>query len=317
MKRMISMLALSGLLLAACSSQPADPDGAPPAAARVNAVRQVDADTGTATLNVSALDDSGSAIQGNISDVSASITSSTLGTLQNLSVTASVCQQIVVHGAIHGVLSLDGSGSMDWNDPDEHRNDAAKTFVDRLTAGAQLAVASFPGGPAPGQYTLHQDFTDNKALLYAAVDEATFKSGGTPLWTSSTHLITEHLDSADDNKVLVVMTDGEDFTASGPDNLINAADANGVRVYFVGLGDAVSEAEMIRVADATNGLYGHAEDSTELSELFNGMLQAATASGEICLTFSPNPVPAGTVVEGVVTLTIGGRDFDASFQVDF
>lgn len=317
MKKTISLLALSGLLLAACSSQPADLEGEPPASARVNAVRQVDSDAGTATLNVSALDDSGSAIQGHISAVSASITSSTLGTLQNMSVTANVCQQIVVHGAIYGIMSLDGSGSMGWNDPDEHRNDAAKAFVDRLTAGAQLAVASFPGGPYPGQYTFHQDFTDDKALLYAAVDEATFQSGGTPLWNSSTHLITEHLTGADDNKVLVVMTDGEDFALNGPDDLISAADDNDVRVYFVGLGDAVSEDEMIRVADATNGLYGHAEVAEELSDLFDGMLQAATASGEICMTFSPNPVPAGTVVEGVVTLTIGGRDFDAPFTVDF
>src|SRR5690625_6026019 len=78
-------------------------------------------------------------------------------------------------------MSLDGSGSMSWNDPDEDRNAAAKQFVSRLGPTAQLAVASFPSSTFGEDYTLHQDFTSDKALLEAAIDEATFASGGTPL----------------------------------------------------------------------------------------------------------------------------------------
>src|SRR5690625_7551343 len=77
-------------------------------------------------------------------------------------------------------MSLDGSGSMSWNDPDEDRNAAAKQFVSRLGPTAQLAVASFPSSTFGEDYTLHQDFTSDKALLEAAIDEATFASGGTP-----------------------------------------------------------------------------------------------------------------------------------------
>lgn len=320
MRKLIALLAATTLILAACGT--AGDSTRAPADARVNAVHRIDRDAGTAALNVSALDDSGNAIEGRIDAVSARLNPQVTGTglapLQNLTVTASICQQIVVHGAIHGVMSLDGSGSMSWNDPDEHRADAAKQLVSRLGPTARLAVASFPG-TYPDDYTLHQDFTGDKSLLNAAIDEATFAGGGTPLWNSSQQLVNQHLAGSEGNKVLLVLTDGEDGTYGGPDNLIDAATDNNVRVYFVGLGDPsdLDEESMIRVADGTAGLYGRAAESTELTELFNSMLQAATASGEICLTFSPNPVPEGTPVSGVVTLTIGGREYESPFDFTF
>ncbi len=319
MRKLIALLVATTLILAACGTTE---DSRAPADARVNAVHRIDRDAGTAALNVSALDDSGNAVEGRIDSVRARLNPQTtgagLGTQQILTVTASICQQIVVHGAIHGVMSLDGSGSMSWNDPDEHRADAAKQLVSRLGPTAQLAVASFPG-PYPADYTLHQEFTNDKSLLNAAIDEATFASGGTPLWNSSHNLVNEELAGSEGNKVLLVLTDGEDGTHDGPNTLISAAKDNNVRVYFVGLGDpsGLDGESMTRVADETGGLYGRAAESTELTELFNNMLQAATASGEICLTFSPNPVPEGTPVSGVVTLTIGGREYDSPFDFTF
>lgn len=322
MRKFIILAAAVSLVLAACTQQPDQDVGEAPASAVVNGVSKVNRDAGSASLNVSALDDDGSAIEGNISAVSVRLNAPAAGTglgvLQDLTVTGNVCEQIVVRGAIHGVMSLDGSGSMGWNDPDEHRADAAKQLVKRLSSVARLAIASFPAA-YPEYYTLHQDFTNDKALLEAAVDAATFASGGTPMWDSSVNLMNDHLNGAETNKVLLVLTDGEDLTFNGPDNTISAAQNNGVRVYFVGLGDpdSLDGTSMSQVADATGGLYGRAGEPTELAALFNSMLQAATASGEICLTFSPNPVPEGTEVSGVVTLTIGGREFEAPFDFTF
>src|SRR5690625_7858051 len=103
-------------------------------------------------------------------------------------------------------MSLDGSGSMSWNDPDEDRNAAAKQFVSRLGPTAQLAVASFPSSTFGEDYTLHQDLTSDKALLAAAIDEATFDSGGTPLWKSSGSLVNGQRDGAENNKMLQGVT---------------------------------------------------------------------------------------------------------------
>jgi len=324
MRKVLLGVAAVSMVVAACSRQPEEVTGEPPAEVQINAVHRVDRDAGTAALNVSALNEAGEPIEGHIDRVTATVDgveppTTGLASQNSLAVSASVCEQIVLHGAIHGVMSLDGSGSMSWNDPDEDRNAAAKQFVSRLGPTAQLAVASFPSSTFGEDYTLHQDFTSDKALLEAAIDEATFASGGTPLWNSSVSLVNEHLDGAENNKVLLVLTDGEDSTYNGPDDLIAAADHHNARVYFVGLGAPadLDETSMDRVAEATGGIYGRAAVSTELAGVFDGMLQAATASGEICLTFSPNPVPEGTTVSGTVSITIGSRDYAAPYTITF
>src|SRR5690625_5060964 len=127
MRRVLLGIAAVSMVVAACSRQPEEMAGEPPAEVQINAVHRVDRDTGTAALNVSALNEAGEPIEGQIDRVTATVDgveppTTGMASQNSLTVSASVCEQIVLHGAIHGVMSLDDCGSTSREDSHEARN---------------------------------------------------------------------------------------------------------------------------------------------------------------------------------------------------
>src|SRR5690625_6759725 len=73
MRKVLLGVAAVSMVVAACSRQPEEVTGEPPAEVQINAVHRVDRDAGTAALNVSALNEAGEPIEGHIDRVTATV----------------------------------------------------------------------------------------------------------------------------------------------------------------------------------------------------------------------------------------------------
>lgn len=170
------------LLLAACGGATSTVNPGPPAAQSVtlNGVRVIDAST--YQLGVSALDGSQGIVR------SGTLSQPRLSDLSAGQATAEVCGQIQVQDVLTTAITLDSTGSMQDTDPMKVRQQAAQTFVGRMSAADRAAVLSFDTGTAPsaGLRVAHlwQDFTGDQALLKTGIGKATFAGGNTPLYTA-------------------------------------------------------------------------------------------------------------------------------------
>jgi len=99
--------------------------------------------------------------------------------------TVNVCGNVKTNGDPTAARTLDSTGSMSWNDPDDRRRQAGHAFAKRRRKEEMGAVLSFDAttGPSEGLRAayLWQNFTGNQGLLTAAVNHATFVGGNTPL----------------------------------------------------------------------------------------------------------------------------------------
>lgn len=315
------------LLLAACASP--QPEQAVPASLQVNGVTRVDPTEGSADLSVSAFDADGKMIErGAMSVVSATVdnveTTGIVGT-QALTATAEVCAPISPAASLRGIVALDATLSMQWNDPNELRGDAARAFVDRVRPVDEFAVASFSYDiestelySAPGYYHLHSDFTNDAAVMYDAIDEALIypTMSGTPFFRAAYYLLPEL--GAEGERVLLLLTDGEDTVGGVTANeVIAEANARDVTVYIVGVGSDLSSHNLLEdIARGTGGIYQHSQDPEGLEGMFTNVWQAAAASGCVTVSFDPVPAP-GTVVTVTIVLEVAGVQLPVTAEIQF
>ena len=283
----------------------------PPASATINGVTNLDRLNGKAQLSVSALDANDKVIaSGTISNVVATVDQ------DGVAVNGSVCGNVSSKGSLTSVLTIDASGSMSSNDPDNKRALAAEGFVKRMEATDSAAIAAFEGY----SLDLTQDFTSNKQALYTGIADATYAGGLTPLWRASSEVIALLADEPGDNKVAVVFTDGIDTSSTqSSQDVIDAANQANVRVFMIGLeatANAIDTTEMIDVATGTGGLFEKVTDAQGLDVLFNKALNASKAAGCIDLIFSPVP-EAGDTLSGGLEFRIDGGVFNGDYSVSF
>jgi von Willebrand factor type A domain len=305
--------------LVSCPNNPTTPTGPVPVKATFNGVRKINAVTGTAQISVSALDkDSLLLPSGTITEpvvTGSSTTTLALNARATFQATSNVCGAIASSGgSLRAILTFDGSGSMSDTDPGQLRNQAAKSFVDRMGSTDQAIVGSFST-----LVTLPPiaDLTSDKAKLKAAIDKATYASGGTNLWGAafeSTNLIAT---ASGPSKIAIVFTDGEDTSNRyTPTEVIANANAKGIKMYMVGFGDSINATKMTAVANGTNGIYRGVRAASDLKDLFNTTFNAVTAAGCIEIVFSPIP-NAGTTVNGSVQFKVNGAALNTPFTINF
>jgi hypothetical protein len=284
-----------------------------PVSATVNGVTSIDATKGSAQLSVSALDAEGKLLEGgSISNVQVTTVNSSVWAGTG---SGDVCGNIEYSGgSINAILMLDGSGSMSLTDPNELRRDAAKQFVDRMSATDKAAIGSFSDGVSIPKL---EDLTSDKIALKQAIDLNTYVSGGTNLW-GATYQSTDYIStSTESNKIAVVFTDGEDnYGTYSIQQIIDNATSKSVKIFMVGLGSGINSAQMTQVAQGTTGLYSAVDNATDLNNLFNGAFNAATSAGCIELTFNPVP-PTGTKLEGEINFEVEDTPLQAPFTISF
>jgi hypothetical protein len=157
------------------------------------------------------------------------------------------------------VFSIDSSGSMEWNDPQELRKEAAKSFVDKLREHDQAAVVDFDDWAR----TLVSLTTDHAQVKYQidTIDDW----GGTNLYAGLSRAVDEvSRGSADHNRFVIFLTDGDGYWH---ESALDAAKANNVTVYTIGLGPSLNENLLKRIATETGGRYFHASNASELQDI--------------------------------------------------
>jgi Ca-activated chloride channel family protein len=179
--------------------------------------------------------------------------------------------------AVDVVFSIDGSGSMEQNDPNNLRIAAAKSFIDSLNPQQDAAGMISWSSKLDLQDGLSSDFNSIKSEL-----DNIQRKAGTNLNIGITGAI-EMLDKGSANsqsnptKSIILLTDGKgEYTKSGmPGSPADEAMSKGYKIFPIGLNVAGTDAEidLKDIASATGGQYFSAPTAENLDLVFNQIFQ--------------------------------------------
>ncbi|WP_161569263.1 VWA domain-containing protein [Candidatus Oscillochloris fontis] len=206
--------------------------------------------------------------------------------------------------AIHTVLVVDRSGSMDEGQKMVGARQAAQAFVGMLRSDDQVALIGFND-----QVAVLEPFTADQIVLDAAIRRLRAE-GGTALYDSIVAGV-DLLRDQPGRRALVVLTDGQDCRdlASCPNDVGSSISLNAAIAYanaanqpvtVIGLGergspgdDGIDEAVLERIAAETRGSYAYSPDAVALADLYRQI--AGGLQSEYRLTYrSPRPFYDGT-----------------------
>lgn len=183
--------------------------------------------------------------------------------------------------AVDVVFSIDGSGSMEQNDPDNLRIAAAKSFIDSLNPQQDAAGIISWSSKLDLQDGLSSDFSSLKSKL-----DAVERKAGTNLNIGITGAI-EMLDKSSTNtqlnptKSIVLLTDGKgEYTKSGmAGSPADEARTKGYKIFPIGLNVVGTDAEidLKDIANTTGGQYFSAPTAENLDLVFNQIFQKVTS----------------------------------------
>ncbi|WP_161628822.1 vWA domain-containing protein [Thalassobacillus devorans] len=158
------------------------------------------------------------------------------------------------------VFSIDSSGSMDWNDPDDLRKTSTKNFVDKLKEKDRAAVVDFDSDAK-----VVVELTTDKQSVKVGIDSIN-SSGGTNLYQGVMEGVEELANNGNDdhNKFLIFLTDGD---GTWRDSAIDYANEHDVIIYTIGLGSGVQHDLLERIATSTGGKYFYADQADQLEEV--------------------------------------------------
>lgn len=117
----------------------------------------------------------------------------------------------------------------------------------------------------------------NPTTNYASVQtilNSKYPSGATNITAGiqAGHPIAQHgRNDADVEKVMVIMTDGLHNQGPGPMTMVNALNANGIKVITITFGADADQTGMAQLAAACNGRHYHAPTSAVLDEIFRNI----------------------------------------------
>ena len=206
-------------------------------------------------------------------------------------------------------LTIDSSGSMEWNDPDDIRKSASINFINKLEGNNRAAIVDFDYWA-----TILQPLTTDKELLVAAINEIDSFGGTDISWglkyavtalTQNIQLLsleddvyqgfeemkkvldngTENLGNTNvlpiESSLKLVTQNDEDRAqyiilltdgqsyVSPDDQSIKYAKEHGIKVFTVGLGEEVEEDVLRMIASETGGSYLFATSAEDLNGLFD------------------------------------------------
>jgi Mg-chelatase subunit ChlD len=152
---------------------------------------------------------------------------------------------------------IDSSGSMNWNDPQNYRLTAAKSFVDALIQGDRAGVADFDS-----YGSLYQSLTADFSGVKNQIDRID-ASGGTNIGAGVSIANRELINNSSDErvKIEIVLTDGE---GSYSPHLTTEAKENNITIYTIGLGSSIDETLLRNIATETGGQYYSVSSAEQL-----------------------------------------------------
>jgi len=184
---------------------------------------------------------------------------------------------------VHVVLTIDVSGSMGDNDPDNDRESGALELVARLDPAKDfVGVVTWDDAVDVSLNPTHDFDTVRDALSRITED------GGTS-FDAGLRAAVEMLEGVSgDSKVIVFLTDGEPQTYTPPGtsgSWVDRAKAAGIRIYAIGLGDRYSEPDIRNrletMASVTGGAAFHAQHASDLVQVYNAIASALAGPWQI------------------------------------
>jgi hypothetical protein len=157
---------------------------------------------------------------------------------------------------------IDSSGSMSWNDSNNYRLTAAKSFVDALIQGDRAGVVDFD------YYgSLYQSLTSDFSAVKSQIDRID-ASGGTNIGAGVRLANRELINNSSDErvKIEIVLTDGE---GSYSPYLTTEAKQNNITIYTIGLGSSIDDTLLRNIATETGGQYYSVSSAEQLPEVFS------------------------------------------------
>jgi Ca-activated chloride channel family protein len=200
------------------------------------------------------------------------------------------------------MLVIDRSGSMS-GDKMAGALDAAHSFVDRIRPGKdQAGIIAFDSS-----IEQIRPLTDDQAALHQAIN--TIRASGGTLFYDALYEALEELQTRNGRRIILALTDGQDTgSRHTPDQAIALAQAEGIAVYTIGLGEErmiFSELDgetLERIALETGGEYHQTPSAAQLADLYARILE--TVQNEYVLGYtSPTPELDGTTRRLAVTVT--------------
>jgi len=168
------------------------------------------------------------------------------------------------------ILVMDYSGSI-TDEPDnvEKMEDAAIGFIDELGDDDEAEIIKYAS-----TVEVTQAFTDDQALLIDAIESTPDLGRYTALYDAVFGAATDISGRAKDRRAIIIISDGRE---DGPDDdpisthtieeAIDNANATGVPVFTVGLGDA-DAVILQQIADETGGTFSDSTTSANLATIY-------------------------------------------------
>lgn len=222
-------------------------------------------------------------------------------------------------GPYSALFMMDQSGSITGTDPNDARITAAKVFMSNLGSGDEVGLAAFAdGGSIPHSpvtaYSSHgQRYTASVDGFIGALDQlANLEGGNTPLYDAAIIGTDDVVNLGNNsNKAMMLFSDGADTSSqNGLDSAIGNADLQGVKIYTIGLSDAVDKAVLARLALETGGAYSQASDARQLISLYGALGDYLAGHGQyyraVWNVVRSSPFSSGSFTTSIVINTGNG-----------
>jgi Mg-chelatase subunit ChlD len=162
------------------------------------------------------------------------------------------------------------------NDPQGKRETAMQQFVGFLNAsnGDHVGVVEFSGADADVEWEIDDDPQFGNVNDSLDLDS----TGGTPLTEAILEGEDQLLDGGNDEKVMVLLTDGQP-SYYDDDDIVDAARDNlddDVSIQTVGLGSGADEQLLKDIASVTDGNYSKVGEADQLEETFRKIAGSVT-----------------------------------------
>lgn len=162
-------------------------------------------------------------------------------------------------GSVNVVLCIDSSGSMEWNDPQNLRISVATEFINSLKDDDMVGVVDFDHSSV-----VLSPLTNNKSTAINSLNKLD-SYGLTDITAGIKTSINCLNKSTSELKFIILLTDGDgDYDES----LTTQALEQGIKIYTVGLGEAVSKEKLNNISSITGARYYHANNANDLISEF-------------------------------------------------
>ena len=176
-------------------------------------------------------------------------------------------KMILEFGRTDILFVIDNSGSMTYSDPEDKRLTVVENLVSDLSGDFRYGLVKFTSSA-----TALQNLTNDKDLLKDKMEEMRgTAAGGTAIGDAILNTLLL-FDDQSARKVIILLTDGEDYDINTINTAVQNAKQNQVQIFTIGLGEGVNQ-ELLRdtITAITGGAYYYVDNAEQLKAVFGNI----------------------------------------------